>query len=66
MRIEASHTSSTNAEAVEAKAAMALLLERNAKLREALEMAINAIDLGSTVGARAILAMAMEGGKKDE
>ena len=55
MKIEAHNTTSTHAEAAQAKAEARLLLEENGKLREALEMARQCIDADDVIGAHAII-----------
>lgn len=59
MQIEAQPTTSTNAEAAQAKAEARLLLEENGKLREALEMARQCIDADDVIGAHAIIVVAL-------
>lgn len=55
MQIETHNTSTTTAEAAQAKAEARLLLEENGKLREALEMARQCIDADDVIGAHAII-----------
>ena len=55
MKIEAYPTTSTTAEAVQAKAEVRLLLEENGKLREVIEMARQCIDADDVIGAHAII-----------
>jgi len=65
MKIEPHPTTSTHAEAVQAKAEARLLLEENGKLREAIEMARQCIDADDVIGAHNILVTALEGGKDE-
>jgi len=55
MKIEAHNTTSTTAEAAQAKAEARLLLEENGKLREALVQARQCIDADDVIGAHAII-----------
>ncbi len=65
MKIEAHNTTSTAAEAAQAKAEARLLLEENGKLREAMEMARQCIDADDVIGAHGILVAALTGGKDE-
>ena len=55
MKIEAQPTTSTTAEAAQAKTEARLLLEENGKLREALVQARQCIDADDVIGAHAII-----------
>ena len=59
MKIETHNTTSTLAEAAQAKAEARLLLEENGKLREAIEMARQCIDADDVIGAHAIIVAAL-------
>ena len=59
MQIEAHNTTSTTAEAVQAKAEARLLLEENGKLREALVQARQCIDADDVIGAHQIITAAL-------
>lgn len=59
MKVEAHTTTSTAAEAAQAKAEARLLLEENGKLREAIEMARQCIDAEDVIGAHAIIVAAL-------
>ena len=61
MKIEAQPTTSTMAEAVQAKAETRLLLEENGKLREALVHARQCIDADNLIGAHNTLTNALNG-----
>ena len=59
MKIEAHNTTSTTAEAAQAKAEARLLLEENGKLREALVQARQCIDADDVIGAHQIITAAL-------
>jgi hypothetical protein len=59
VKIEAQPTTSTTAEAAQAKAEARLLLEENGKLREAIKMALDCIEDVDAIGARQILTNAL-------
>ena len=59
MQIEAQPTTSTTAEAVQAKAEARLLLEENGMLREALEQARQCIEADDVISAHQILTKAL-------
>jgi hypothetical protein len=61
VKIEAQPTTSTTAEAAQAKAEARLLLEENGKLREAVKMARQCIDTDDLIGAHNILTNALGG-----
>jgi len=65
MKIEPHPTTSTHAEAVQAKAEARLLLEENGRLREAMVAARQCIDADDVIGAHNILVTALEGGKDE-
>lgn len=64
MKIEPHPTTSTHAEAVQAKAEARLLLEENGRLREAMVAARQCIDADDVIGAHAIIVAVLEGGEK--
>jgi hypothetical protein len=59
MLIEAQPTTSTTAEAAQAKAEARLLLEENGALRQALVHARQSIDADDVIGAHAIITAAL-------
>lgn len=64
MKVEAHDTSSTAAEASQAKAEARLLLEENGMLRNAIMVAVECIDADDAIGAHAALVAALMGDKQ--
>lgn len=64
MKIEGHNTSSVTAETVEAKAEARLLLDENGRLREAITIARQQMDVNDFVGAYVTLTAILLGEKK--